>query len=221
MLVLYTDAYTRFSPFLHGLNVYVGLSSSFVGYLRGVDIINHTSFTYTGQAQSFQWVNYGFKLHIPENALPHSVEECEVHIKASLSGQFRFPDDTDLISGIYWISTAYKFVQPVTVEIQHCVQLASPEESDDLALVVAKCSQKSLPYQFKILEGGVFSPHSSYGSIQLTHFSGLGAIRRQKHHTRTQKRYCAKLYYTPGSIFSWNLHFVITLNLDAHISVSG
>ena len=197
------------------------MSAPFVGYLRGVDVINHTSFTCTGQAQSFERMKYGFKLHIPENALPPEVEECEVHIKASFSGQFQFPDGTEAISAIYWISTQHKFIHPVTIEIQHCIQLASPDDSDDLALVVAKCSQKNLPYQFKILEGGVFSPHSSYGSIQLTHFSGVGAIRRQKHHTRTQKRYCAKLYYISSSISGWNLHFVITLNLDAHISVSG
>jgi len=166
-------------------------------------------------------MKYGFKLHIPENALPPNVEGSEVCVKASLSGQFQFPGDTDVISAIYWISTPHKFVHPVTIEIQHCIQLASPEESDDLALVVAKCSQKNLPYKFKILEGGVFSPHTSYSSIQLTHFSGVGAIRRRKPHTRTNKRYCAKLYYMPSSMSDWNVHFVITLNLDAHISVSS
>ena len=199
----------------------VDLPPSFVGYLRGVDVINHTSFTYTGQAQGFEWIKYGFKMHIPENALPPKVEECEVHIKASLSGKFQFPDDTDVISAIYWISTPHKFVHPTTIEIQHCIQISSCEDSNDLALVIAKCSQKNLPYQFKILEGGVFSPHGSYASLQLTHFSGVGAIRRQRHHTRIQKRYCAKLYYISTGIFGWNLHFVITLNLDAHISVSG
>ena len=174
-----------------------------------------------GQAQTFEWKNYGFKLHIPENSLPPDVAECEVHIKASLSGQFQFPEGTNVISGIYWISTPHRFIQPVTIEIQHCVQLHSPEESDDLTLVVAKCSQKNLPYQFKILKGGVFSPHSSYGSIQLNHFSGIGIIRRLlQPFSRAQKRYCAKLYYTPSSISDWNVHFVITLNLDAHISVS-
>jgi len=33
---------------------------------NGVEVIDHTSFTYTGQAQSFEWVDCGFKLHIPE-----------------------------------------------------------------------------------------------------------------------------------------------------------
>ena len=44
--------------------------------------------------------------------------------------------------------------------------------------------------------------------------------RRHKPHTRTNKRYCAKLFYMPSSMSGWNVHFVITLNLDGHISVS-
>ena len=173
-----------------------------------------------GQAQSFDWVNHGFKLHLPENALPPEVDKCKVHVKVSLTGEFQFPDGSEVISGIYWIYAPHVFVQPVTVEIQHCVQLESPQDSDDLALVVAKCSQKNLPYQFKVLEGGVFSPHSSYGSIQVTHFCGIGAIRRNNHRTRTQKCYCAKLYYILKNRTRWDVHFVITLNMDLHISVS-
>ena len=169
-----------------------------VGYLRGVEVIDHTSFTYLGHAKSTEWVDHGFKLHLPENALPPEVEECEVHVKASLSGQYKFPDGSDVISGIYWIYAPHEFAQPVTAEIQHCVQLASPEDSDDLSLVVAKCSQKNLPYEFKLLEGGVFSPHSSYGSIQLTHFSALGIIRRNKRHTHiaTEVLLCKALLHS-------------------------
>ena len=195
----------------------MNLPPSIVGYLRGVDVIDHTSFTYTGRAQSFEWVNRGFKLHIPENALPPGVDECQFHVKVSLSGQFQFPEDTELISGIYWIANRHKLAKPVTVEIQHFIRFS---HSDSLKFVVAKCSQKNLPYKFCVLEGGVFSPHSSYGYIQLTHFSGVGAIRRDKHHTRTQRIYCAKLYYIPKNITRWDVHFVITLDMELHTSVS-
>ena len=204
------------SPYL----LFIHLPSSILGYLRGVEVIDHTSFTYTGQAKSFDWVNHGFKLHLPEKALPPEVEECDIHVKVSLSGQFQFPDGSDVISGIYWIFTPHVFIQPVTVEIQHCIQFFSPEDSDNLTFVVAKCSQKNLPYQFKILEGGVFYPHSTYGSIQLTQFSGFGAIRRDKKHTRTRKSYCAKLYYIPKNSAGWDVDFVITLNTELHMSVS-
>ena len=90
------------------------------GYLRDVKVIDHISFTYTGRAHSFNWRRFGFKIHIPDHALPPGVNEYQLHIKASLSGQFQFPEDTEYVSGIYWIASPYTFEKPVTVEIQHC-----------------------------------------------------------------------------------------------------
>ena len=78
-------------------------------------------FTYTGKEQSFEWLNRGLKIHFPENALPPGVAEGRVHVKASLSGQFNFPSNAELVSGLYWLSSRHTFTRPVTVEIQHGV----------------------------------------------------------------------------------------------------
>ena len=213
--------------------LFVDFSPSVVGYLRGVDVINHTSFTYTGRPQTFEWVDHGFRLHLPENALP--LEECRVHVKASFSGQFQFSDDTELISGIYWIATPHVFTKPVTVEIQHCS--ARTVHPSSLTYIVAKCTQEDLPYKFNPLSGGVFVPSSRYGSISLTHFSGLGitsrsprrpslvkrlAIRRRQVESKSSdvKSYCARLYYSSSGIHSWEVYFAITLDLELHVAVS-
>ena len=208
------------------------------GYLRGVEVIDHTSFTYTGRAQSFNWKRFGFKMHLPDHALPPSVNECRLHIKASLSGQFQFPADTECVSGIYWIASPYKFVKPVTVEIQHCV--TKPEhiqQPSSLTFIAAKCIQEDLPYRFKILDGGVFSPGSRYGSIKLTQFSGVGTAfqlldQSSPHppstlaHNDSQnpesdaKSYCARLYYSSSGTHSWDVYFAIMWDLDLHINVS-
>ena len=203
-----------------------------LGYLRGVEVIDHTSFTFTRSAQSIQWLNHGFKIHFPENALPPGVNECRVHVKASLSGQFQVPEGTELTSGIYWIASPYTFEKPVTVEIQHCV--TKPEHlqhPSSLTFIIAKCTQEDLPYQFKILDGGVFTPSSQNGSIKLTQFSGIGTafhstrrpslmqrlgLRAHQH----AKSYCARLYYSRTGIHSWDIHFAITWNLELHITVS-
>jgi len=214
---------------------FVDFSPLVVGYLRGVEVIDQTSFTYTGRAQSFEWVNHGFKLHVPEDALPPEVDECRVHVKASLSGQFQFPEDAELVSGIYWIATPHKFTKPVTVEIQHC--FAKTEHPFSLTYVVAKCSQEDLPYHFSILNGGVFAPSSRYGSINLTHFSGIAiASRSSQHPSRIRrptlrhrsvetdltdvKSYCARLYYSSSGIYSWEVHFTIMWDLELHLAVS-
>ena len=198
-------------------------------------MIDHTSFTYTGKAQSFNWRRFGFKIHLPDHALPPGVNECQLHIKASLSGQFQFPDDTECVSGIYWIACPYTFEKPVTVEIQHCV--TKPEylqHPSSLTFIVAKCTQEDLPYQFKILDGGVFSSNSRYGSIKLTQFSGVGTAFRPLHrpslmqrlglrpreHESDAKSYCARLYYSNSGNNSWEVYFAIMWNLELHISVS-
>ena len=119
----------------------------------------------------------------------------------------------------------------MTVEIQHCAQEDAQLQSS-LTYIVASCSQEELPYQFKTLEGGVFSPSSRYGTINLTHFSGL-AITSQPHrqslvqklsqkvrHTHV-KRYCAQLYYSSSSIHGWEVYFAIMWDLDLHVNVSS
>ena len=213
--------------------VYMCLVTIHPGYLRGVEVIDHTSFTYTGKAQSFNWRRFGFKMHFPDHALPPSVNECRLHIKASLSGQFQFPEDTECVSGIYWIASPYTFVKPVTVEIQHCV--TKPERlqhPSSLTFIVAKCTQEDLLYQFKILDGGVFSPSSRYGSIKLTQFSGVGTTFQTPHppstlahndhlkHESDAKNYCARLYYSSSGTHGWEVYFAIMWDLDLHINVS-
>ena len=202
-----------------------------LGYLRGVEVIDHITFTYTGKAQSFEWLNRGFKIHFPENALPPGVDKCCVHIKASLSGQFDFSRDAELVSGLYWLSCCRVFTRPVTVEIQHCAQ-EDAQQQFRLTYIVASCSQEELPYQFKTLEGGVFSPSSRYGTINLTHFSGLAiASQPSPHQSLVQKfprkvrhthgrSYCSRLYYSSSGINSWEVYFVIMWDLELHMTVS-
>lgn len=209
------------------------MSYSYSGYLPGIDVIDHTSLTYIGRAQSYEWRRFGFKMHFPEKALPPEVAECRVHVKASLSGQFQFPEGAELISGIYWIATSVKFVKPVTIEIQHCARMAEHlQQPSCLTYIVAKCTQEDLPYKFKILKGGVFSPSSRYGSIKLTQFSGLGISSRilqplmrrlgfRAHQSESGvKTYCARLYYSRSGIHCWEVYFAIMWDIELHIAVS-
>ena len=184
------------------------------GYRRGLDVIGETSFmVFSNRAQSFDWVGYGVKLHVPQDVLPPNMEECRLLIKVGLSGKFALPPDLTLMSAIYWLDTEprCKFSKPITLEVQHC---ANCTQGSQLSFVHAKCSQKELPYSLKILEGGVFSPHTSYGSVQLNHFS-FAAVAGNG-----EPQYCARLYYTVNDLTTWTAHFVITKNLDACVPVS-
>ena len=177
-----------------------------------MDVIEETTLSVTNEAQTFHWAGYGLKLHIPPASLPTGVEQSSVKIKASLAGQFKFPQNTTLVSAVFWFYCPVKFEKPLTLEIQHCGR-----HSGDLSFVRGKCTQRDLPYQFKPLRPrGVFSSYHCYGSVTLSSFSGLGVIQEG---SEEQQYYCAHLYYF-GSKIDWRIHFVVTKDLEASITVS-
>ena len=185
---------------------------SCVEYLCGFESFAKTRFVITGShSQTFEWQGYGLKLHIPEAAVPRDHTECRIDIKAGLSGQFSFPDDSQLVSCVYWISCSHKFLKPVTLDIEHCAAVQDSSQSSSLRFVAAKCSQVELPYQFKELKQATFSPQSSFGSVQVSQFSFFGIAWYKMFWWL--RRYCANVYYIKRSIKEWRLNFVITWNL--------
>ena len=158
------------------------------------------------------WKGYGLRLRVPEGSLPAGMRECSINIRASLSGQFQFPEDSDLLGPVFWLSVPCEFRKPVTLEIQHCAyQEDEAALSSNLSFVSARCSQKKLPYRFRWVDGGVFTTYSSHGSIQLSHFSGLGVTGGKK----TPRSYCAHLYHTMKQTYDWRYYFILTQDLEA------
>ena len=175
-----------------------------------MEVIGETDFVVSTRGGSFEWKGYGVRLRISKDSLPTGMEECRINIKASLSGPFQLPEDSDLLSPVFWISALCKFEKLVTLEIQHC---ASRDEASfaDLNFISTKCSQRELPYIFKQLDGGRFPADSSYGSIQLSHFSGIGIAGKKG----TPRAYCAQIYYTiKKEPFDWRFYLFITKDLD-------
>ena len=168
----------------------------------------------TNLSQSFHWEGYGLKLHIPPGSLPENAKNCTISIKVSLSGQYLFPFNTELVSPVFWLKCEpwIKFKFPLSLEIEHCAPL---ENSHRLFITRATCSQKDLPYLFKVLHGGTFSTQSTYGSIALDHFSGVGVVQERS----DERRYWSNVFYM-GPPNSRDIHFTVTWHTDAHIKVS-
>ena len=179
-------------------------------------MIAETSILVTNQAQTFHWVGYGLKLHIPQKALPAGLEKCKLLIKVGISGQFTLPQNTSLVSAVYWLDNEprCKFSKHLTVEIQHC---ALSSQMSRLNFAVAKCSQ-SLPYTFEILKGGEFNSQSDYGCIELQHFS-LIMLLRKIILGEENVRYHASLYYMRMGKTQRDIHFVITRDQETHATV--
>ena len=180
-------------------------------------MIAETSVLVTNQAQTFHWAGYGLKIHIPHSGLPVGLNECRLLIKVGLSGQFALPQNTSLVSAVYWLDSEprCKFSQPLTLEMQHCVK---PTHTSRLSFVHAKCSQTHLPYALETVKSRVFSSESVYGSVELTHFSLFGAVCNEP--ASEVRLYRACLYYMRGRENLRNMHFVITWDDETHITVS-
>ena len=204
-----------------------------IGYLRGVDVIAETSFEVTNEAHTYKWEGYDMKLHVPQDSLPADCQQCRVVVKASLSGQYTLPAGCELVSGVYWIDCPAKFSKPLTLELQyHSVQRGR------LSFVRAKCSQEQLPYSFLMLEGGVFSEHSSQGSISLSRFSGIGiateafstflsdsqstkSLQPDSQSTKSlpseDQQYSAQVCYARDALNAWFILFAIRRRMDLEL----
>ena len=186
--------------------------------LPGVEKCGETNVVFTNTSQSFCWKGFGLQINIPDGALPANVKQCTLNIKASVAGQYTFPDNCRLVSAVYWLRClpVCKFKREISVEIQHCAPV-NPDHMPHLSIVRSSCAQKELPYTFKKLEGGVFASHSSYGCIKLRKFSGLSVVDASATEGR---QYCGHLFYIAKRAIRPEFYFVVAWNTAIHNTVS-
>ena len=125
------------------------------------------------KCQVIDWEQFGFKMQFPQGTLHQSVT-CEVAVKALVGGMFQFPQDTQLVSATYAISFADELLQPVTLEIQHCVILKSKEQFKYLSFMIAQIDESAPPYKFQLVKGGKFNIDNQYGTITRQKFCLVG-----------------------------------------------
>ena len=119
---------------------------------------------------SFNWDKYGFRLHCPEGAVS---KDTEVAITPLLSDQFEVPKGTVLVSAVYKIKVSKPLTKQVVIELQHCVDLRNTGQTGCLKFVRAPLKS---PYQFSIIDGGVFRIGNRYGSIERGDFCAMGIV---------------------------------------------
>ena len=112
-----------------------------------------------------------------------------------------------------------KFAKPIKIEIQHCANFNKPNQ---LRFVCSSLAQKSIPYIFKFMEGGLFTSGSKYGTLSTTHFCGI-AIVKEVISGEPSCRYCAQVYFTVKSLqdYWYYCHFVVTKDLEMCHTVSA
>ena len=139
--------------------------------------------TITTEGGNICWEEIGIEIVIPEGAIPEK-EILELQVRPCLSGPFVLPDDYELVSPIFMISPAFEFQKEVTLTLAHYVDLKEPADCQEMSFLESKSiSQDEIfetKYKFSLLEGGVFKPYYTRGTILLKHFSKYGTGRRKR-----------------------------------------
>ena len=184
--------------------------------LPGVEECGETSVVvHFSQGQLVEW--NGLKLHIHAGSLPEGLQQCTIFIKASLAGEYEIPENTSLVSGIFWLRCEPQctFTKPITVEIQHC---STKQDLSKLKIVRALCNQKSLPYKFKQLKGGSFDAETFYGAIDMKGFSGAAVIEENPD---SERMYYSQLFYRSylSRQQKHEIHIIFVWNTELHLNV--
>ena len=111
-------------------------------------------------------------MNFPEGTIPQS----QVLIKALVGGKFQFPDKVELVSALYVIRFPDKFLQPVELEIEHCVSVECSQQFKNLSFIIAPIDESVPPYKFQYIKGGKFYTDSQYGMIVRSKFSITGIV---------------------------------------------
>ena len=135
--------------------------------------------------QLLNWEEYGLRIGVLEGTLT-STETAEVAVVALVGGHFVFPKNTKVVSAIYAVTVSKPLLQPLRLDLQHCVNLVQPFQTRHLKFAIAPVNTSSLPYEFSPVEGGEFAVNSYYGSIYRSKFCFVGIIAEDNDANNTE-----------------------------------
>ena len=165
--------------------------------------------------QLLEWSGYGFYIEVPKGALPPGVT-ASVHVRAILGGQFKFPENSQLISALYWVSCSEEFFKEVAVNIEHCAIIKTKEQCSSFKFIIAETSSQKPPYTF-IEREGEFNLDTQYGTVKLKEFCAV-AIEGP---TNTLTRCTAHMFYKKKQTcpFVADFHFVVVKDHKTFLQV--
>ena len=164
--------------------------------------------------QKLKWPGYGFYIEVPEGTLPPGVT-ASVGIKIISNGKFKLPENSQLISAVYWIFSSVVFLKEVSVNIQHCAVIRSLEQCSKCKFIIAKCSQEVLPNRFKEKDG-LFNVYTQYATIKLKQSLLVGATGPED----TELCYMGLKFYKPiPHTVRVEFIFVVIRSLEAGLKV--
>ena len=117
----------------------------------------------------------GLNILIPAQVISPVDTLYEISANGLWGEKFEFPENSTLISGVCYISisNSSQLNKPVTILLEHCVNITDDKQAEYLSFVVAKSGP---PIRFEYLSGGSFRPNLQYGTIHLKEFSYIAIV---------------------------------------------
>ena len=171
------------------------------------------------EAQELHWKGFGFKLHVPRNALKKGVSDCTIQVKAFLPNNYlELPENTQLVSAVYHISmtSPNALVKQVDMEIEHCSILTEGHQ-DKLWFVTSKAADWETA-TFSFIDGGHFDHFDTHGRISLDGFSWYAAVWKGIM-SLFSVRYCIKVYQKSVALTTKYFYLILIKNLEVHVQV--
>ena len=139
--------------------------------------------TITSEGGKICWEEIGIEIVISEGAIPEKTT-LELQVRPCLSGPFVLPDDYKLVSPVFLMSPAFEFQKEVTLSVVHFVDIKERTDCQEMSFLESTSTSQDemlkTKYKFSLLEGGVFKPNYTRGTILLKHFSTYATGRRKR-----------------------------------------
>ena len=159
--------------------------------------------------QTIDLNQFGFKLYFQPNT---SLEPVTIAIGVIESQNFVTPPNTTLVSALYYINASSKLLQPVIIEIEHCINIDS---IDNARLIFARANVDSPPpYAFKKLFSNGRFGRTSFGTIKLSKFSEVAIFAENASSINYLAQFFSSFHTGPSNIYRYRVDLVISRKLN-------
>ena len=161
-----------------------------------------------------EWSEMGIVIRTPAGVVPPGIT-CDITVTPVIpTDDCVLPDESEIASTIFEITTSCDIVKPVTLEIRHCVRLTSPDELKMMFFAKAH----SPYYKFVECKGGSFAIGSSYGELKCLNFSQFVIFFSK---LLNYRRTCCSIQLLYSPVPHSNVHLIFTKDISRIMQVSS
>ena len=96
-------------------------------------------------------------------------EKSTINVRTIFCGPFVLPDGYTIVSALYDIVLPENLPQPVTIKLEHCIDLNDRITASKMCFAAATVDLERKVFVFDCIEGGDFPIGETYASLKISH----------------------------------------------------